>query len=251
MKKAGIITVGVVVLLFAVGAYAMGELTTSGTWRYKMTVVVETPEGLKSGSAVREMSNSRSKIELDLPQATHPAKITGEAVVVDLGERGILFALLNGYRYGPDHAKTILFDVFPSGQGGNSAEGIKYYSNLRDAKAVLEAPDYPVLVMFRNINDPKSVEPVMRIRGGSGYVRREEYKIKEDCFEELFGKGVRLKEITIEMTDEPVTWVVKNKLSWIDDYYESQFDGQRFNTIRSEYPFANSLSSGAFSTGDN
>lgn len=250
MKKAGIITVGLAVLLFAAGAYAMGELTTSGTWRYKMTVAVETPEGLKSGSAVREMSNSRSRIELDLPQATHPAKITGEAVVVDLGERGILFALLNGYRYGPDHAKTIVFDLFPSGQGGNTAEGIKYYSNLKNAKAVLEAPDYPVLVMFRDINDPKSIEPVMRISGGSGYVRREEYKIKEDRFEELFGKGVRLKEITIEMTDDQVTWKIAKWLPWITDFYSKKFDGQRFNTIHSEYPFANSLSSGAFSTGD-
>lgn len=229
----------------------MGELVTSGTWRYKMTVVVETPEGVKSGSAVREMSNARSKIELNLPQGTHPAKIKGEAVVVDLGERGVLFALLSGYRYGPDHAKTILFNVFPSGHGGNSAGGIKYYRDLKDAKATLEPPDYPVLVMFRDINDPKSVERVLDITAGkSGYATRDEYKLRKDRFEELFGEGVRLKEITIEMTEEPVTWEVERWLGWLSEYYSKRLDGQRFGTARTEYRFANSLSSGSFSTGE-
>ena len=30
----------------------------SGSWRYKMTVVVQTPEGIKTGSAVREVDVS-------------------------------------------------------------------------------------------------------------------------------------------------------------------------------------------------
>ena len=28
----------------------------SGTWRYKVTVEIETPEGVKSGSAIRQLS---------------------------------------------------------------------------------------------------------------------------------------------------------------------------------------------------
>lgn len=240
----------VVIAFLVVIPCLMFASTTSGTWRYKMTVVVETPEGIKSGFAVREMSNSRSKFEIDLPQVVHPAKIKGEAVAVDLGDRGVLFALLTGGRYGPDYARTILFDVFPSGQGGNSVEGIKYYRKLSGVKEVLSPVQYPTLVMFRDINDPKSVTRVMSTDGGWGYVRSEKIKTREDRFEELFGKGVRLREITLEMTDEPVTWGVQKWFPWFFDFYSKQFDGQRYNTIDSDYPFANVLNSGAFSTGE-
>lgn len=186
------------------------EITiTSGAWRYKMTVSVETPEGIKSGSAVREVSNSASSVKiLDFPQATNPAKVRGEAVVVDLGERGKVFALLNGYKLGEGHADNILYDVFPlpgkkPGVGGTTPKGINFYKNLKDARATLEPTQYPLLVTFTDINDPKTVKPVLEMElVDNKYPIR--YKIKEDHFEDLFGKGVRLKEITIEMTEEPI-----------------------------------------------
>lgn len=68
-------------------------------WHQKLTVSVMTPEGLKSGSSV-----TSARIEF-------PAKwtgvgdaagmqrggVSGEAVVVDLGQGRYLFALLQGY----------------------------------------------------------------------------------------------------------------------------------------------------------
>lgn len=40
--------------------------------------------------------------------------------------------------------------------------------------------------------------------------------LKADHFEELFGEGVKLKSITLEITDEPVTWgVVDEWLPWL------------------------------------
>ncbi len=192
-------------------AGAEDELTASGTWRYKITVNVETPEGMKTGYAVREMSNSRSKYELDLPQVTHPADVKGEAVVVDLGKRGKLFALMSGYAYGPDHANTILYKVFPSGSGGNSAAGIRFYRDLKAGPKALTPGQYPTLVMFKDMNDPKTITLVMDIEKdiSKGWVQAE-YHVKADRFEELFGKGVKLKDITMEMTDEPVTWGIRN-----------------------------------------
>ena len=215
MKKANIITIGIVAFLFAAGAYAMGELYVSGTWRYKMTVVVETPEGIKTGSAVREVSNSASKIKiLSFTQSTNPAKAVGEAVVVDLGQRGKLFALMNGYKWGPDYAHSVLYDVFPSGKGGTTFEGIKFYKKLKAGPKTLTLEQYPTLVMFKDINDPKTVTSVLDIESDRKWPAT--YTIKADHFEELFGKGVRLKAITIETTDEPVT-------NNIDNYIEDDF----------------------------
>ncbi|MEK7802217.1 MAG: hypothetical protein AAB276_07170 [Pseudomonadota bacterium] len=62
-------------------AFAMGDKVETYSWRYKMTVTVDTPEGEVSGSAVREMCNGPMS---PLSQNGNPAKVRGEAVVVDM-----------------------------------------------------------------------------------------------------------------------------------------------------------------------
>lgn len=62
------------------------------TFRYKITVEIETPEGIKTGSAVREVriSNNLAKyVNPDVRSLTY--RVIGEAVSIDLGEHGILF----------------------------------------------------------------------------------------------------------------------------------------------------------------
>ncbi len=200
-------------LLICGSVIAMNQLTTSGSWRYKMTVTVETPEGIKTGSAVREISNSASSIEIfDLPEVTNPAKVIGEAVVVDLGSRGKLFALLKGYKSGWNYADGILYQTFP-GPPSSRPKGIKFYSELKNAKATLTPTNYPILVAFTDLNDPRSAKPALEME-----VINDppiELSIKADNFEELFGAGVKLKEISIEMTDEPVTWEIEESLPWL------------------------------------
>jgi hypothetical protein len=195
-------------------AGASGPFTVSGTWRYKMTVTVETPDGDKIGYAVRELSNSASNIKIiDLPQSTNSAKVKGEAVVVDLGKRGKLFALLKGYKGNHNHASQIIYKLFG---GGTNVEGIKKLNSLANEKAILQIADYPMLVTFKDINDPKTVALVMDIeRDKKDNTAQPRYLIKADNFEELFGKGVKLKEITIEMTDEPVTSSIDGILPWL------------------------------------
>src|SRR4051812_10059597 len=72
----------------------------SGTWHYKMTVTVETPEGIKTGSAVRAVTvHLVPRLSLEV----HPTiEVKGEAVAVDLGRRGVLFALMRGGLRGDD-----------------------------------------------------------------------------------------------------------------------------------------------------
>jgi hypothetical protein len=236
-------------LLAAGGVLAYLAMFPAQSWRYKMTVVVETPEGIKAGSAVREVHARRPIMEF--PNVTSSVNVKGEAVAIDLGKRGILFALLSGYNAGPDHSYMVVFRGLPfSGGGGFSPEGIRYYRSLKNAQAVLQPTDYPVLVMFKDIQDPKTVTPVLEMKeANKGYPLH--YDIIADHFEELFGKGVRLKEISIEMTDEKVTWKISEYLPWLPEFYNKRLDGQRFGSANSQFPFANRFSSGAFSTGEN
>ncbi len=223
MKKAGIITVGIVIMLFTAGAYAMGELHTSGTWRYKMTVVVETPEGIKTGSAVREVSNSASTVKiLDFPEATNPPKVKGEAIIVDLGDRGVLFGLMD-----TNGSYDVVFKTFP-GPPGNSAEGIKYYRDLKDVEAPTKV--MPQFVRFRDLKDPLTVEAV-------------DYK----NFSASFGESVKLKAVTIEMVDGQVTEVIERWLPWLKTNKEGYLDGRRSGGGPS---LSNILHAGNFKRGD-
>ena len=66
---------------------------TSTTIRYRLTLEVDTPEGVRTGSGVIEVKYVKLGQTLGA-SAEWKAEVRGEAVTVDLGERGTLFALL-------------------------------------------------------------------------------------------------------------------------------------------------------------
>ncbi len=192
-----------------------------GSWNYKLTLVVETPEGQVIGSAVRKVSAYREPVILQfLPSASYAhADVKGEAVLVDLGKRGVLFALLKASNGVNGDAKYIVFREFPFrwkdatgeshvGGGELTSEGIRYYRNL-EGKKELSFDKIPMLVRFRDIKDPKSVELV-----------------NPNDLEESFGKGVKLVSATLEMTGEPVTKGVEKKLPWLEIIDGGYLDGQ-------------------------
>ncbi len=163
----------------------------SATWRYKLTVTVETPEGIKSGYAVRQIWQFTDFKIGDAGGGA--AGATGEAVVVDLGQRGKLFMTIGEDFY-------FMFEAFPF-EGANTPAGIKYYSHLKNAKAsILSLKNTaPQLVTFTNINDPLTVKAV-----------------DPRNLSATFGEGVSLKDITIETTDEPMTLgIIETNLPWL------------------------------------
>lgn len=82
MQKLGYFVLVLIALIFA-----WKHFYPSGAWCYKMTVTVETPEGVKTGSAVREVY-SRTDPALLVNNGTHTILAKGDAVVIDLGSRG-------------------------------------------------------------------------------------------------------------------------------------------------------------------
>ncbi len=231
-------------------AAAVGQASKKTySWRYKMTVEIETPEGIKTGSSVREVTI------LFMPTGnTHPKdrkynnyiSMKGEAVVVDLGERGTVFAILSGPLLGVDYGKRIPFYVFPHDPPGGTIEGAKYYSELK-GKKVLEPTYYPMFVTFTDLDDPKSVVSLLRYKSNDSYPRK--YTIEENYFEKYFGQGVKLKSVTLEMTDEEVIWKIKPYLQWLHEFYNKRLDGNRYGSSDAIYKTANALSSGLFATG--
>ncbi|MBW7910911.1 MAG: hypothetical protein H3C49_06520 [Alphaproteobacteria bacterium] len=201
-----------VLILSLGGCFFGGDTYASGSWRYKLTIAVETPEGLKTGSAVREVK--ATYIKSPFPEAKASRSVEGEAVVVDLGQRGVVFGLLTGMRLGVDHASTVAGYVFGSGSGWLGPDTIREMSKKKTGPVVIEPKLYPKLVTFGDPKDFRTVRNLMVLkecpRSPKGGVSLEPC-LEKDSFEEVFGAGVRLHSVTIEMTDEPVTKdVVKN-----------------------------------------
>lgn len=131
----------------------------------------------------------------------------GEAVVVDLGKRGLLFVLNNRPGYMDSYEADIFFDTFRGKE--------------KSGKAQLNPEDWPALVTFRN---PEDMNTLQVFSPPENLSRIDAKAALDREFSETFGSGVHLNSIVIEVTTDPVTRgeVFKFGLSQksIDDYFE-------------------------------
>lgn len=168
-------------------------------FRYKTTVEVETPEGLKSGFAVREIVNRTPPPIPMLGEDKGYIAAKGEAVAVDLPDGRTLFALLTSGDGQTDYAGRDIWFLFREFGGGV----IQLWPNPpKTTKPEIRNP-LPMLVTFEDITDPTSVKRV------------DPYALTK-----AFGPGVTLKRITITVTDEDLTVGVGKRLRWLGKYPE-------------------------------
>ncbi len=187
------------------GVLAYRYTHVSGTWRYRLTVTIETPEGLVSGSSVHEVSNSASRKKTNWPGGNR-ADFKGEAVIVDLGKRGRLFAILE------DDPEYLFYRAFPV-SGAATYEGIKYFNSLKVGEvAALPINAYPSMVTFKDLKIPSSIQPVLVL-----IQNRFKREITFDDVEKVFGEGVKIKSVTAEMTNNEVTWGIEKWLPWVPE----------------------------------
>ena len=186
------------------------------TYRYKITVEVDAPEGVRTGAAVREVRSFDQGKGFPGPEAGGVRKeISGEAVAVDLPNGETLFALLKGNDGSVDHAKYVaqvaLYEdarALPEAKGkldGGPFGKVERRFVLRllrehHLSAELSPDNYPLLVRFRDINDPTSVE-----------------RVGPDDLATSFGDGYALRRIEVETTAEPVIRTLGNKLPRFDE----------------------------------
>jgi len=192
--------------LLAAGAVAL--LSGCGgpsTIRYRLTLEVETPEGTKTGSGVIEhMARYNDGFFRGLGAGAGLAAATrGEAVIVDLGARGLLLCLLtrDQARYGSTDdlllPKIFTFDKW----GGSQEDYSTYLRRLESRKPVADAPleRLPMLARLRDPQDPATAEGVDPTNLAA-----------------TFGAGVRLVRVKAQITDDPLAPPsIENKLPWI------------------------------------
>lgn len=131
------------------------------------------------------------------------------------------------YRISPTWSSTTPFRFLGMNQeGGATAKGISYYASLPVGTAGIldprDPPGYPMLVKFRDITDPMSVEVAqVWMQNDLGY-----FDLTDDRIENLFGKGVKLREIILEITSDPVTHTIDNYLprTFYSDFFDRWTD---------------------------
>jgi hypothetical protein len=172
--------------------------------KYRLAVEVETPEGVKSASGVLSVHPDRG-------YSRHGSTLTkGDAVWVDLGGGRNLVALLAHI----DDQKGLELDGtnFVALRAFNAAGRKTTFNEINriSGAAPVTGALIPVLAAFTDANDPAT----MRV-------------VKPDDLEATYGKGFRLRGITVEAVPngfwpldfggplgEPVTRGIEAKLPW-------------------------------------
>ena len=181
------------------------------TFRFRMTVEVDTPQGLRSGYSVMEMSGSAALITLN--GKTVDLNLVYEAVPIDLPGGQTLF-MLGRYNLGGDNIFGQVLRGFDPVFRQSEAL-VALLAELAQPSSIGrvgvmtpgEYNPYPMLVRFRDANDPKTVELV-----------------DPKDLAKSFGKGVKLRRIYMTITDEPVTRTINKRLTWLGPYAESRLD---------------------------
>lgn len=235
-----------VLLTLISGIFYFAADSKGATINYRITVTMQTPDGDVSGSTVRGVKLPSSAPLIKLPDAPAKVRSIGEAVVIDLGEKGFVFALIK------DTSWMELLDSYPYHFEGDAYQDkIDFYQNIPKAqsKNIENLRLWPTMVWFKDISDPKSVKLVYStVRENTPYGGAY---IKQDMSEKTLGHGYAVKSVVIELTHADVTYgEIEKKLPWIWDYKDKRLDGNRFGTIKSQFPVANSLAAGAFTTGE-
>jgi hypothetical protein len=190
------------------------QIEPTETLRFRLKVDVDTPEGVKSGYSVWEYTVTKVVTGF----SPHSTEYRGEAVAVDLPGGRTLFALLISGDGQSDYPRYVIEDRLmqtPEYRADYRSAFLKYFPRWRRSKESWTVPSsyypelkvdgkvttaYPMLVTFGDIKDPTSVK-----------------RVDPDDLSASFGAGVKLKAITVEITDDAVTTGVGKRLGWLMD----------------------------------
>lgn len=178
------------------------------SWHQKMTVQVEVDGKTYSGSSVSYVFWRQNDSFSAMHGPAWVSGVKGEAVVIELPENKYLFALLS-YAGNTEYTANLATRVMASEPkhrvwGENAFRAV--LEKKGKAPLVLSEDHYPLFVTFKDIKDPASVERYLPYR------------------DDAWQSNIKLKKITLEITDEPVTrGRVEKVLGWIDEYRENNY----------------------------
>ena len=183
--------------LFFLAFSSCSFLEPQGDIRYRITLEVDTPSGIKTASSVWEARLHEALAAFE--HGKYQWDYSGEAIVLDLPE-GTLFGLLRSENEVQLPVAIMRDQIIATKASDWRKSWIKLAPRWKNEKLAFELPrsNYPMLVRFRDIKEPKSVE-----------------QVNPDDLAASFGPGIGLRRITVEVTDSPVTTGIEKILNWL------------------------------------
>ena len=186
-----------IALLFA--AYKLNYPTYD--WHQKLTLEVQTPDGVKSGSTVNYVALKKVWTPSFLGH-DRVYEFSGEALALDLAPGKVLFVLLSGLDRTSQEAMAwgVYKDLIPEEKDSSGYYIFDAYRNISKAKETRVVPrkNYPLFLTFADLNDPRTFSIV-----------------DPDNLEATFGPGFSVKQMTLGITSERLTYgVIDPYIPW-------------------------------------
>jgi hypothetical protein len=197
MKTIGyIILILIAVPLLYLGSGGVYQEWHTYTHRYQIKIEVETPEGVRSGASVIEVSIAEKAYWL-LGGGGIMTREKGEAVFIDLGGGKNVIAVLGFGPIGEDDK------IYYLASEAMNRKGNEWYRNAGSWQGSTELTGrlIPTLVTFSDLANPSTLQIV-----------------RPDEFEKVFGPGYRFRGAWLEMTHDTVTRGIQKILPWLGNH---------------------------------
>lgn len=191
------------VACFCAALALAGCARPEATIRYKFTLTIETPEGVKTGSNVVQLDYYNS-----FDGGGYPHRTYGQALVIDLGRRGVLAATLSRKGFLPDTRNFSWVDADPTSLVldkcvGGRAQAVSAIDVIRQLlpckdRYSLDRTEFPDLILFKESNDPSSAAVVDPFHPAT-----------------TLGQTVKIQSATLEITNDAITYEVDRQLPWV------------------------------------
>jgi hypothetical protein len=207
--------------ILAMLAVTLGGCGRSETYRYKLTLSVDTPDGVKTAFNVVEVRHAA----VSLPARGVNTRVKGEALYLDLGPgKRPLIALLTKrlpdnigpseamrWRHWGGDAPTTVLGLL-NGEKFPLPDMLDYVARFRPwrGQSAITTADLPDLVTFSDISEPASVTSV-----------------DPDDLSATLGDGVSWKSVTLEVTNDVLTSGIERQLPWLPSYFDKLLDGRK------------------------
>ena len=189
-----------VMTLAAIVLSSCGFSYDTSSYRFRLTIEVDTPQGLRTGSTVYQIEAGRNWAPLPDMNSRY-IRTYGEAASVDLGNGAKLFSLLKTTSQFEELSglSLVSLDKHYLKDEYDPIDAAERLDDADSARAVVPIEDYPLLVAFPDPSDHTSMVMVD----------------PRDAAATL-GPRYAIQRIVVELTDDPVPDTIKQQLPWLE-----------------------------------
>ena len=200
--------------LLAVGTVSMlagcGLFNSHAAYRFRMTVEAQTPQGVARATSVSEVRAEKNNFKILAEERAGGSGVFGEAVVLEM-PNGPVFVLMKVPPERESLQRVITQALKPGVPLGGAVNFFPAVQSLGGwfsgtVKAELSRSDWPIMVRFRDLNDPKSIE-----------------RVDPDA--------IGVKRIEIETTSDDMTTGIEGRLPWLSEAKQFHYNGTAYGDL--------------------